>query len=473
MGFPGARQRRPLSDENLVVLALGIAVVAFVAVVLFDRYGPERRVDAEQMRLCRILIPALFPEGDGIRVLSADAGSGGTVHVAFRLDRNDPRDHLISCRFAGTGFAATKRDLAGVLVDGVALGESTFYLLRERWLESPHAAAADPGPPREPGDLFQLDRPTALALQHLIGGLPRLAILALLALATALIYGLLFRINLAFGEFAALGGIGAALTVIGAGRLAGDAVWLAAFAGILASAAIGALYGAVVGRHLLWPLGTAEAATRGAAHGQPLIVAGVGLMIVVQEGLRLAQGARTIWLPPVGGGAIAIAEAPGFVVTLTPRLVGMAAFDAVLIIGVLLVMARTRFGRAWRAMADDGLAASLMGIDPRRVLIGTSALATALAALAGANVVLNWGGMHFAGGTMLGLTALIAAILGGIGSPTGAVIGALAIGSFQIIWTALRPIEHWEFATFSLLTLALALMPGGIFGYADGASRKV
>jgi len=75
--------------------------------------------------------------------------------------------------------------------------------------------------------------------------------------------------------------------------------------------------------------------------------------------------------------------------------------------------------------------------------------------------------MNFAGGTMLGLTALIAAILGGIGSLGGAVIGALSIGGFQVAWLALRPIEHWELASFALVTLVLVLRPGGFFGYTD------
>jgi branched-chain amino acid transport system permease protein len=151
----------------------------------------------------------------------------------------------------------------------------------------------------------------------------------------------------------------------------------------------------------------------------------------------------------------------------------MVAVDWAAILLTLLLMQKSRLGRAWRASADDPLAASLCGIDPRRLLITTSALATALAGLAGVTITLNYGGMPFSGGTLIGITGLMAAILGGIGSLGGAVLGGVAIAAFQVGWSALREIANWELATFTLLSLALILKPGGFFGFADGAHRKV
>ena len=203
-----------------------------------------------------------------------------------------------------------------------------------------------------------------------------------------------------------------------------------------------------------------------------MLVAGVGLLVFVQEALRLAQGAGTIWLAPVGAEAITIASAEGFNVTLSLRLQAMLAINALAIIGVLALMRWSAFGRAWRASADDPFAASLMGIDPRGLLITVSALATLLAGLAGATITLNYGGMHFSGGTMLGITGLIAAILGGIGSLGGAVLASVVIGLFQAGWLATRDMAQWELASFALLSVALVLKPGGFFGYADGPDRK-
>lgn len=465
--------RRSLGGpERWAVAGLGLLVIVFVVTVLVIKRGPGLWADAEQARLCRMLIPALFPERDGIEVLASEPGSGGAVHIEFALTRNDPRAHLITCRFGGTGYSASKRDLVSVQIDGVGLGETAFWYLKTGWLETQDSIAADPGPPGGAQPWFETSRETAVALQHMIGGLPRTGILALLALATALIYGLIGRINLAFGEFAAFGGIAATLAVLLFSFLVTPAALPASLAAIAIVLATTALAGAAVGRTIIAPLSGSDGhrAERGV---QPLIVAGVGLLVAVQEALRLAQGAGTIWLPPVSGEAMLIARAPGFDVTLHPRLLAMTLIDWVAVIGVLHLMRHSRFGRAWRASADDPIAASLSGIDARGLLVATSALATALAGLAGATIALNYGGMHFSGGTMLGLTGLIAAILGGIGSLGGAVIGAMLIAAAQVGWSALQPIAHWELASFTLLTLMLILKPGGFFGHADGAPRRV
>ena len=435
------------------LLAIGLLAVALSALT-----ACMPSLDAEQGRLCRMLLPALYAEDEGISIISSDAGTGNSVHLSFRLGSEaSTKTHLLTCRFGGTGFSAAKRDLVAVLVDGVGIGESAFHILRDQWLESPHAVRADPGPPKREGG-WQMSRTGALVLQHAVSGLPRLGILALLALATALIYGLIGRINIAFGEVAAFGGIATTLSVLVLGLNDALPLPLVAALAILNMLTITALAGQIIGRLVLWPLSQGR--------GQPLLVAGVGMLIALQEGLRLLQGAGTIWLPPVGGDAVILAQATGFAVTLTPRLIAMVGVDALAVIGTLLLMYRTRFGRAWRAMADDPLAASLMGIDPKTLLILVSALASMLAALAGATITLNYGGMHFSGGTMIGLTALMAAILGGIGSLGGAVFGALVIGAFQVTWFATQPIAHWELATFTLLTLALILKPDGFFGQA-------
>jgi branched-chain amino acid transport system permease protein len=421
-------------------------------------------LDAEQSRLCRMLLPALYAEDEGIVIVTSEAGANGrSVHLTFRAEAGETRERLLTCRFGGTGFSAAKRDLVAVQINGVGLSESQMWVLKERWLESQFAIAADPGPPQQAG-MFALSRETAVALQHIVSGLPRLGVLSLLTLATALIYGLIGRINLAFGEFAAVGGILCTLSV-SIFTLAGyqnPAIIIAlALMTVLCTASIA---GNAMGALVIAPLSRGK--------GQPLLVAGVGLILFIQEGLRLTQGSGTLWLPPTGGEPLIIAHSPGFTVTFSPRLALMVAINAVAIIATLVLMARSRFGREWRAIADDPLAAELLGIDERRVVVVTTALATMLAALAGATVALNYGGMNFAGGTMLGMTALIAAILGGIGSLGGAILGALAIGGFQVAWLALRPIEHWELASFALVTLALVLRPGGFFGYADLNERQ-
>jgi branched-chain amino acid transport system permease protein len=471
----GSPVANPAADPARWINRVMIAgVLAFVAAILVIRHGPALWVDAEQARLCRMLIPALYPEDDGIQMLASEAGAGKAVHIAFRMTRNDTRQHLLTCRFGGTGYSAAKRDLISVQLDGVGLGASTLYFLRQGWLETQDSILADPGAPQNSEPWLEVSHTQAVALQHALNSLPRTGILALLALATALIYGLIGRINLAFGEFVAVGGIATSLVVFLCVAMGITTPLFGALTGILVTTGLCALFGAVIGRLILWPLsGAGSLSTIRAQHsGQPIIVAGVGLLVLVQEGLRLTQGAGTIWLPPASPEPLLIARAADFDVIVHARLIAMAALDWMAVIAALAFMAKSRLGRAWQASADDPLAASLIGIDPRALLVGTSALATALAGLAGASVALNYGGIHFSGGTMLGLTALMAAILGGIGSLGGAVLAAALIAGAQGLWSALNPIAHWELASFLFLTLMLILKPGGFFGFPDGAHRK-
>src|SRR5690606_31026630 len=101
--------------------------------------------------------------------------------------------------------------LAGVWSDGQQLGEVRLAILKRFWLQSQESASADPAPYLLLGNVPEVAPWLALALQHFLSALPLISIYAMLAPAYALVYGLMGRINLAFGEFAAIGGYGALL----------------------------------------------------------------------------------------------------------------------------------------------------------------------------------------------------------------------------------------------------------------------
>jgi branched-chain amino acid transport system permease protein len=140
----------------------------------------------------------------------------------------------------------------------------------------------------------------------------------------------------------------------------------------------------------------------------------------------------------------------------------------------LLVLKRTsRFGRAWRACADDPLSAALFGVDPRAILIKTFALASILAGLAGYVVTVYYGTFGYAGGFVLGLKSLLAAVAGGIGSVPGAFLGAVLLGCAEALWSALFPIAFRDIAVLTLLVLLLVLRPNGLFGLREPLPPKV
>jgi branched-subunit amino acid ABC-type transport system permease component len=160
----------------------------------------------------------------------------------------------------------------------------------------------------------------------------------------------------------------------------------------------------------------------------------------------------------------AVARAGDFVVTVTPVALTTAASCLLAALALVGVMRLSRFGRAWRACADDPLAAALFGIDRDLVFFQTFSLASALAGLAGCVFTIYYGSVGYAGGVVLGLKSLVAAIAGGIGSVPGALLGGVLLGGAESVWSALFPIEFRDLAIFVLLVLLLVLRPSGLLG---------
>jgi len=127
-------------------------------------------------------------------------------------------------------------------------------------------------------------------------------------------------------------------------------------------------------------------------------------------------------------------------------------------------MRRTRFGRRWRAYADDPLGAQLFGVNPRAIFAQTFALASAFAGLSGFVMTMYYGSVGYGAATGLGLKALAAAILGGVGSIPGALLGGLIVGAFEAVWQTYFPVDYRDVAVFGLLAIVLVLRPGGILG---------
>ena len=453
------RLARILLNRRWLFLAALLAGV--ITAALWQRLPSY--LDAEQDSLCRRVIPALVDGARGISVTKSEAGDGNYVYIFFRVG-DEARGHYVACHFAGSGLSFRKRVLVRIVHNGTSLGASATHFLTQGWLASQDSVVAEPRPAERRRLLPDVSASTGYGLQQILSALPRMGILALIAAAYALIYGLIGRINLAFGAFAALGGTGAALSVLLADALGLPALPAGPLAAIAGAGGLAALFGTVISRLVVAPMANRS--------GQHVLVASAGLMIALEEFLRLTQGARTLWLPPIFNAPITLARAPGFDVTLTPMMLVTAASAVVAGLALILFLARSRFGRQWRAVSDDALAAELFGISRLRVLSVSFALAAALAGFAGALVALHYGGIGFAGGSTLGLLALMAAILGGIGSVPGAMLGGCLIGALDAAWSAVLPGDWREVVMFAALSLVLVLKPDGLFsGRTPGPMR--
>ncbi|RDI59846.1 ABC transporter permease subunit [Microvirga subterranea] len=434
----------------------------FIALCLLA--GCSFMVDAEQARVCRVAIPALNP-GARIAVQRVRPGPSARTIVIDYTAENPGRpvqERMVFCQFAAEGLSPNKAELTAIGTERGPISGASLYFLKHYYIDSPEGVAGDPGS-RLDAAVAEIPAGAAYSLQQLLVSLPRTAIYALLAVAYALVFGLSGRINLAFGELAAVGSAGtiAGASIVLASGISSPLVGLSA--GLAAALFAGAFHSAVGGYFTIGRIPS----------NQPSLIATVGLSLFLMEYLRLVQSPVTVWLPPIWSEPWPLARSGDFLVSLTPITPTTTGIGLVVALGLLWLMKSTGFGRAWRAYADDARAAALFGVDGPRLLIQTLALAGAMAALAGLLIVAQYGGLGFAGGFQYGLKALIAAIIGGIGSIPGALLGGFAVGLFETLWSAYLPIEGRDMALYAALIVFLIFRPGGLLGTQDPTPRPV
>src|SRR5947207_11985996 len=203
--------------------------------------GCGRVTDSEQLRLCRLLPAMQHPAGTEVREIRAAPAplgrSGLRIDYAAREPGSANRAHFVTCGFGGSTFERDRLDLVAAETDEGVLGEARLLYLKRFLAEAEREGGAAPPPQALP----QLSTTVAYALQQLVNAIALAAVYALLATAYSLIYGLVGRINLAFGEIAALGAYGAiggvaAAVALGVGdAMAGLAIALVLRAAISAS----------------------------------------------------------------------------------------------------------------------------------------------------------------------------------------------------------------------------------------------
>lgn len=425
-----------------------------------------RVTDSEQLRLCRGLLPVLHAEGTAfreIRVAPAALGrSGVRIDYAAREPGAAQRTYGLTCGFGGTTFERDRLDLVAVEIDGKPIGEGRLTFLR-RFLAEAGPSETTPSPQHSP----ELSAGAAYALQQLINALALAAVYALLATAYSLIYGLTGRINLAFGEIAVLGAYGA---------IGGVAATVAlGIADPIAGLALALAIAAALAGGWSWLIGRAVVAPLHARHrlGQPILIATAAVALTLSEFMRLTQGSRERWAPPVFNQPLVLASAENFAVTVTPMQIAVALLGLAAAGAVLVLLGRTRFGRAWRAFADDPGTAALLGVNGERLFAATFLLAGLLAGLAGWIVAAHYGNVSFSMGAMLGLKALVAAVVGGIGSVPGAFLGGVCVALIETGWSAYFDIEARDIVLFSLLIVVFVLRPGGLLGFTGPTPRDV
>jgi len=298
-------------------------------------------------------------------------------------------------------------------------------------------------------------------LQQLINGLVLGSVYALVALGYTMVYGILELINFAHGEITMMGGM-VALAVIGALGLAAPGmpgVMLLA-AGLLVAIAVCMALGLLIERVAYRPL-------RNAPRLAPLITA-IGVSIILQNIAMLIWGKQYIAFPPIlPQGRHTVLGA-----TISDTQIIILVLAAGLMLGLTLLVQKTRLGRAMRATAQSRQVASLMGVDANRVIATTFLIGSALAAIAGVMVSAYYGLAHYYMGFLLGLKAFSAAVLGGIGNLAGAMLGGLLLGVIESFGAGyigdltggFLGSHYQDVFAFFVLILVLVFRPSGLLG---------
>jgi branched-chain amino acid transport system permease protein len=298
-------------------------------------------------------------------------------------------------------------------------------------------------------------------LQQIVNGLVLGSMYALIALGYTMVYGVLNLINFAHGEILMIGAM-SGLTILKALESAAPGLPGIVKLGI---AILGAIPVCVIVNILVERI--AYRRLRNAPRLAPLITA-IGVSILLQTLAMIVWGRNPLPFPQV------MPSEPlhlfGTLITQTQiMLLALAAISMMLLV---LLVEKTRMGRAMRAVAENPRIAGLMGVNADRVIVFTFAVGAALAAVAGVMWGANYASAQFAMGFVPGLKAFSAAVLGGIGNIYGAMLGGILLGLIESlgagyigdITNGFLGSNYQDIFAFLVLILVLTLRPSGIMG---------
>lgn len=292
-------------------------------------------------------------------------------------------------------------------------------------------------------------------IQQIFNGLSLGAIYALIAIGYTMVYGIIGMINFAHGEIYMIGAYVGLVTLTAIGTQSGLPIPLVIAAMLIIAMAVTGVYGYTVERVAYRPV-----------RGGPRLVAlisAIGMSIFLQNWVALGQGARDQAVPALIPGAFTI-HISDFDITLPYSRILIIAVTVILMIALTLYIKNSRMGRASRACSQDMKMAGLLGIDANRVISFTFILGAMLAAVGGVLIAITIGKLNPYIGFIAGIKAFTAAVLGGIGSIPGAMLGGVLLGLAETFAAAYISSQYKDIVAFSLLVLILLFRPTGLLG---------
>jgi branched-chain amino acid transport system permease protein len=292
-------------------------------------------------------------------------------------------------------------------------------------------------------------------LELLLGGLTRGSIYALISLGYTMVYGIIELINFAHGEIYMIGAftaliVASVLTLQGWNHIA--ILIIASVAAVIYSSA----YGYTAEKLAYKPLRRAPRLSA--------LISAIGVSLFLQNYVLLAQTSDFLPFPNL------IPEfefnKPYEYIISSPEIVILITTTVVMILLWILIKF-TKLGKAMRATAQDRDMAMLVGVDVDRIISFTFIVGSATAALGGVLIASHIGQINFYIGFIAGIKAFVAAVLGGIGSIPGAVLGSLVLGWTESFFTGYISSDYEDVFAFLFLVFILIFRPAGILGRSE------
>jgi branched-chain amino acid transport system permease protein len=294
-----------------------------------------------------------------------------------------------------------------------------------------------------------------IVLQQLVNGLTLGSVYGLIAIGYTMVYGIIGMINFAHGDVYM---VSAYLTAISIALLTFFGVQsfpFIIFGVLIFTIVITGAYGWVIERVAYRPLRNSSRLS--------VLISAIGMSLILQNYVQLSQGPNQQGVPTLLSGAFRFHIGDGFVqITYMKLLILLIAFTGMAVL--TYIIQKTKLGRMCRATQQDRKMASILGIDTDKVISSVFVIGSAMAALAGVLVTLDYGAFDFYIGFIMGIKAFTAAVLGGIGSLPGAMLGGIILGLSESLFAGLVSSDYKDVFSFSLLVLILIIRPSGLLG---------
>ena len=285
----------------------------------------------------------------------------------------------------------------------------------------------------------------SLLISQLFNGLQTGSIYALVALGYSMVYGIILLLNFAHGDIIMVGAYTAfyAMTTF----------HLHPVVSVVLAVITSTLLGVVIEKVAYTPLRSAPRLS--------LLITAIGISFLLENGAQLLFGADTKSMDVIIPGSVTL----GSGITISYTAIVTIVVTVAAMVALTLLVQKTRLGKAMRAVSEDMGAAQLMGISLNKTISFTFAVGSALAGIGSVLYLCAYSQASPTMGSMLGLKAFVAAVLGGIGSIPGAMLGGFAIGLLEALVAAIGLSVWKDGVVFAILILVLLIKPTGILGH--------